>query len=188
MAFSPLSLLLRTLPIVAGLLIPAYATVASIESPGTQDDTQYLIYWLLYSAVSLVEFVFWPVLKYLGALYALLKTGVLLWLVLPQTKGATYVYEAVLRPSLKKAGEEARKARSDFLHLSTDHPAAAFGRLYHISCHSKFSYRHVHAAVMFGLAWFAPNQHPLAHQVKMPNCTSCFSALLGAGNPCLHHS
>ena len=111
MAFSPISLLLRTLPVVAGLLIPAYATVASIESPGTQDDTQYLIYWLLYSAVSLVEFVFWPVLKYLGALYALLKTGVLLWLVLPQTKGATYVYEAVLRPSLKKAGEEARKAR-----------------------------------------------------------------------------
>mmetsp|Transcript_2721 Transcript_2721/g.8040 ORF Transcript_2721/g.8040 Transcript_2721/m.8040 type:complete len:136 (+) Transcript_2721:134-541(+) len=109
MAFSPISLVLRSLPIVAGLLIPAYATVAAIESPGTQDDTQYLVYWLLYSVVSLVEFIFWPVLKFLGGLYFLAKTVALLWLVLPQTKGATYVYESVLRPSLKKAGEEARK-------------------------------------------------------------------------------
>ena len=117
MAFSPISLLLRLLPVVAGLLIPAYATVASIESPGTQDDTQYLIYWLLYSVVSLVEFLFWPVLKVLGGLYFLAKTVALLWLVLPQTKGATYVYEAILRPTLKKSGEEARKVGLAFPQL-----------------------------------------------------------------------
>jgi receptor expression-enhancing protein 5/6 len=105
----PLTGLIYIATYLLGLAYPAYVTVNAIESPGTQDDTQWLIYWLIFSLVQLVEAVLWPVLKWLGGLYYLLKAATLAWLVLPQTKGAMWVYESVVSPTLKQVSQEARK-------------------------------------------------------------------------------
>jgi receptor expression-enhancing protein 5/6 len=105
----PLTTLTYLATYLLGLVYPAYVTVNALESPGTQDDHLWLIYWLLYSLISLAEAVLWPALKYLGFFYYLLKAALLAWLVLPQTKGATYVYEQFVAPGLKQAGAEARK-------------------------------------------------------------------------------
>jgi receptor expression-enhancing protein 5/6 len=105
----PLSAIIYVATYLLGLLYPAYVTVNAIESPGTQDDTQWLIYWLIFSLVQLLEAILWPVLKWLGGLYYLIKVVALAWLVLPQTKGATWLYEAVVSPTLKQLSTEARK-------------------------------------------------------------------------------
>lgn len=83
-----------------GLGYPAYNSIVAIESRTTVDDTQWLTYWLVFSVMTLVEATFWPVLKWIP-LYTVLKAVGLAWLVLPQFKGAAYIYEQGILPVYK---------------------------------------------------------------------------------------
>jgi hypothetical protein len=91
-----------------GLIFPAYGSVSAIQSETGEDDTHWLIYWLIFSILTIVENVAWPVLQWIP-LYSEVKVAILAWLVLPQTKGALWVYEAILAPGLKRARTEASK-------------------------------------------------------------------------------
>lgn len=86
-----------SLSLFFSLLFPAYGSITAIESPSSGDDTQWLVYWLMFSLLQIVENVAWPILKWLP-LYQELKIALLAWLVLPQTQGALWVYEAILQP------------------------------------------------------------------------------------------
>jgi len=39
-----------------GFLYPAYASIRAIESPGGNDDTEWLMYWVVFAGFSVVEF------------------------------------------------------------------------------------------------------------------------------------
>eukprot|EP00891_Asterochloris_glomerata_P006917 jgi/Astpho2/6917/Aster-01784 len=97
--FSFRILLTSTLSLVFGLLFPAFHSFEAIESSTKTDDQQWLVYWLLYAILQMLESALWPVLKWIP-LYKELKVGIIMWLVLPQTKGAAWLYEAVLRPAM----------------------------------------------------------------------------------------
>ncbi|KAK9803263.1 hypothetical protein WJX72_002050 [[Myrmecia] bisecta] len=102
-------LIISVLSLIVGLIYPAIGSIQAVESSGTEDDTQWLMYWLCYSLISIVELLLWSVLRYVP-LYREIKVAVLAWLVLPQTKGATWVYEEVFGPFMHWARKEVAKA------------------------------------------------------------------------------
>ncbi|KAF9411438.1 ER membrane protein DP1/Yop1, partial [Podila epigama] len=72
----------RLLSNIIGFVFPAYRSFKALESPGHDDDTQWLTYWTVYGFVSILES-FTDVLLYWLPFYFFLKTVFLLWLMLP---------------------------------------------------------------------------------------------------------
>ncbi|GMN56596.1 hypothetical protein TIFTF001_025713 [Ficus carica] len=83
------------------LLYPLYASVVAIESTSKLDDEQWLAYWILYSFLTLVEMVLQPALEWIPIWYDV-KLVFVAWLVLPQFKGAAFLYERFVREQIKK--------------------------------------------------------------------------------------
>ncbi|OVA09589.1 TB2/DP1/HVA22-related protein [Macleaya cordata] len=80
-----------------------YASIVAIESTSKVDDEQWLAYWILYSFLTLVEMLFEPVLTWIPIWYDI-KLGLVAWLVLPQFRGAAFIYERFVREKLRKYG------------------------------------------------------------------------------------
>ncbi|KAF3775866.1 HVA22 protein [Nymphaea thermarum] len=83
------------------LLYPLYASVRAIESPSKLDDEQWLAYWILYSFLTLMEMVAAPILQWIPIWYQA-KVLFIAWLVLPQFRGASFIYEKFVREQLRK--------------------------------------------------------------------------------------
>ncbi|KAF8390675.1 hypothetical protein HHK36_025202 [Tetracentron sinense] len=83
------------------LMYPLYASIRAIESTSKVDDEQWLAYWIVYSFLTLVEMVFEPVLAWIPIWYEV-KLGLIVWLALPQFRGAAFIYERYVREQLKK--------------------------------------------------------------------------------------
>ncbi|XP_066326894.1 protein HVA22-like isoform X1 [Miscanthus floridulus] len=97
--------LIRHLHTVAGpsitLLYPLYASVCAMESPSKVDDEQWLSYWIIYSFITLLEMLAEPLLYWIPVWYPA-KLLFVAWLVLPQFKGASFIYEKLVREQLSK--------------------------------------------------------------------------------------
>jgi len=103
-----------------GFGYPAYASVKAIESPQTNDDTKWLMYWVVFSVFSVVEF-FSDILLNWFPLYWLVKCVFLIWCFVPiSANGTNFIYSKVVRPvflkhqneidsALNKAGQLAGK-------------------------------------------------------------------------------
>lgn len=101
-----------------GFVYPAYASFKAIESVGVEDDTQWLTYWVVYAFFNIMEgvadfFVSWV------PFYFPIKVGFLIWLMLPQTHGAKFLYDNAIRKlfhgvekEVDAATAEAQKALS----------------------------------------------------------------------------
>ncbi|CAL5361800.1 unnamed protein product [Camellia sinensis] len=88
---------------VTMLLYPLYASVMAIESPSKVDDEQWLAYWILYSFLTLMEMLLQPILQWIPIWYDI-KLAFVAWLVLPQFRGAAFIYERFVREKLRKYG------------------------------------------------------------------------------------
>ncbi|KAJ1990587.1 hypothetical protein H4R33_001662 [Dimargaris cristalligena] len=82
---------------LVGFVYPAWCSFHAIETPGKEDDTQWLTYWTVFGLFNTAEY-FTNILLYWIPFYYVLKLSILLWLALPQTRGAEYLYQAYLRP------------------------------------------------------------------------------------------
>eukprot|EP00897_Mesotaenium_endlicherianum_P007251 jgi/Mesen1/6554/ME000334S05892 len=80
------------------LVYPLYSSFEALESQNVKETRQWLTYWVLYSVITIFEFVAAPVLKWIP-LYNTAKLLLVAWLVLPQFKGAEYVYANLVRPN-----------------------------------------------------------------------------------------
>lgn len=85
---------------IVGFVYPAYKSFEAIESKNRGDDTQWLIYWVVYAFFSIME-VFIDFLVYWIPFYYAFKLAFLLWAMLPQTKGAKFLYDSFLKDFLK---------------------------------------------------------------------------------------
>lgn len=85
---------------IVGFVYPAYKSFEAIESKNRGDDTQWLIYWIVYAFFSIME-VFIDFLVYWIPFYYAFKLAFLLWAMLPQTKGAKFLYDSFLKDFLK---------------------------------------------------------------------------------------
>ncbi|KAL3633078.1 HVA22-like protein e [Castilleja foliolosa] len=109
------------------LLYPLYASVVAIESTSKIDDEQWLAYWILYSFITLMEMLLLPVLEWIPIWYDL-KLAFVAWLVLPQFRGAAFIYEKIVREKLIKKyyggahfnKSADAKAKNKFVHFVTN--------------------------------------------------------------------
>jgi hypothetical protein len=69
--------------------LPAYLSFKAIESPGVQDDVQWLTYWTVFGAFNLVETLALRIVLYYLPFYFVFKTAFILWLQLPQFRVST---------------------------------------------------------------------------------------------------
>uniref|UniRef100_A0A6S8SFI4 Receptor expression-enhancing protein n=1 Tax=Ditylum brightwellii TaxID=49249 RepID=A0A6S8SFI4_9STRA len=97
---------------IVGFVYPAFKSFESIESKIRGDDTQWLIYWVVYAFFSIIE-VFVDFLLYWIPFYYAFKLAFLLWAMLPQTKGAKFLYDSFLKDFLKKNESKIDKALHD---------------------------------------------------------------------------
>ncbi|RCV38233.1 hypothetical protein SETIT_8G125600v2 [Setaria italica] len=83
------------------LLYPLYASVQAMESSSKLDDEQWLAYWILYSFITLMEMVLQSLIYWIPILYEL-KLLFMAWLVLPNFRGAAFIYNMFVREQVKK--------------------------------------------------------------------------------------
>lgn len=81
-----------------GFVYPCYASVLAIRTPGQEDDTQWLVYWTTFSSFFLVD-AFAGVFLSWFPFYFILKSAFLVYLWLPQTNGAQYLYVKYVDPA-----------------------------------------------------------------------------------------
>jgi receptor expression-enhancing protein 5/6 len=84
-----------------GFFYPAWASFKAIETKQKGDDTQWLIYWTVYAFFSILE-AFIDFLLYFVPFYYAFKLAFLLWMMLPQTRGAAFLYDSFLKDFLKR--------------------------------------------------------------------------------------
>mmetsp|Transcript_21140 Transcript_21140/g.46103 ORF Transcript_21140/g.46103 Transcript_21140/m.46103 type:complete len:200 (+) Transcript_21140:57-656(+) len=103
---------------IIGFVYPAWKSFEAIETQARGDDTQWLIYWVVYAFFSIIE-VFVDFLLYWIPFYYAFKAAFLMWAMLPQTKGAKFLYDNFLKDFLKEnetridaAVEQAKKSAS----------------------------------------------------------------------------
>lgn len=89
--FAPLSNLL-------GFAYPLYASFKALRTEETDDDTQWLTYWVVYGFFTVIESFADIFLVRWIPMYHLMKLFFLLWCMLPSTCGATIIYEKILVP------------------------------------------------------------------------------------------
>ena len=85
----------------ASVVIPGYYSLVALESPGKNDDTQFLTYWVVYAAFTIIEFWSSVIIFWIPA-YWLFKTVFFLWLGLPAFSCARYVYSSLLQQISQK--------------------------------------------------------------------------------------
>ena len=86
---------------IVGFVYPAFKSFEAIETKVKGDDTQWLVYWVIFAFFSILE-VFADFLLYWIPFYYAFKLAFLLWAFLPQTRGAKFLYDSFLKDLLKK--------------------------------------------------------------------------------------
>ncbi|RHZ77028.1 hypothetical protein Glove_186g169 [Diversispora epigaea] len=89
----------------AGFLYPAYASFKAIKVNDTKSITPWLMYWIVMAFFSVAEaiidkFIFWL------PFYYEFKMLFVLWLIMPQTQGATFLYQSLVDPTLTRHEQE----------------------------------------------------------------------------------
>jgi len=86
-----------------GFLYPAYVSIKAIESATKDDDTQWLTYWVIFALFNVVEFASDTIVGWFP-IYWLLKCVFMVYLWMPSTRGATFLYMKFVRPFVAKHG------------------------------------------------------------------------------------
>jgi len=110
-----------------GFLYPAYCSIKALESAAKADDTQWLTYWVVFAAFSVIEY-FADFIAGWVPFYWLSKCLFLVWCMAPiDNNGANIIYQKVILPMfLKHEGEidavlaRAQGKAGDFLDRVTE--------------------------------------------------------------------
>lgn len=86
---------------VVGILLPAYWSIKAIESEEADDDKQWLTYWVIFGMFSIIDLFSGFVLRFIP-FYFFLKLAFLIFCMMPNTRGATLIYDHVLIKIFKK--------------------------------------------------------------------------------------
>ncbi|CAN8273982.1 unnamed protein product [Cochlearia groenlandica] len=74
-----------------------------MESAAKIDNEQWLAYWIIYSFLTLSEIILQSLIEWIPIWYSM-KLVFVVWLILPQFKGAAYIYNRFVREEFKKQG------------------------------------------------------------------------------------
>ncbi|KAI8596026.1 TB2/DP1, HVA22 family-domain-containing protein [Dissophora ornata] len=107
-----LYLLSRVVSTAAGSVYPAYASYKAINSRNNTRLTAWLMYWTVMGLFTLVEFVLDTFIFWFPFYYEI-KLLFVLWMILPQTQGSIYLYQAFVDPYLSQHENDIDKALKD---------------------------------------------------------------------------
>ncbi|OQS06983.1 hypothetical protein THRCLA_00996 [Thraustotheca clavata] len=93
------SMISRPVVTTVGVLYPAYASFKALETPSTDDDKQWLTYWVVFSITSSAEEVAEKSHIFLAIMCS---NAFFLCGLCYQRRGAIYVYRTFIRPLLQK--------------------------------------------------------------------------------------
>ena len=86
---------------IIGVLCPTYLSLKALESPEEDDDKQFLTYWVVYGLFSILE-LFTKFLVKIFPFYYTVELGFLIWLFMPNTRGAVVIYNKIVKPVFLK--------------------------------------------------------------------------------------
>ena len=86
---------------LVGFIYPAFKSFEAIETKTKTDDHQWLVYWVIFAFLTILE-TFADLLVYWIPFYYAFKTAFLFWCFAPQTNGAHFLYQSFLKDFLKK--------------------------------------------------------------------------------------
>lgn len=93
-----------------GFAYPAYQSVKAVESESKEDDTQWLIYWVVFGVFNIVEF-FSDILLSWFPLYFLVKLIFLAWCMAPVSwNGSNTLYHKAIKPFVLRHQKNIDKA------------------------------------------------------------------------------
>jgi len=92
--------------------LPAYLSLKALESPGNDDDAQWLAYWVIFGFFNFAEGFALRALLYYFPWYFSFKTLFILWLQLPAFRGAQTTYYSVVRPVFANVCHRSGSART----------------------------------------------------------------------------
>jgi len=82
----------KFLAMIVGVLYPSLESYKALKTETKDDDIQWLAYWIVFALFTLVEFFLDIVLAWIP-LYYEVKLVFILWLALPQTRGALKLWQ-----------------------------------------------------------------------------------------------
>jgi len=89
-----------------GFLYPAYASVRAIQSKNKEDDTKWLIYWVVYGGFVVLEILGDLLLNWFP-MYFLFKCSFLVWCMSPiKYNGSMVIYYRCIEPVVQNHGDE----------------------------------------------------------------------------------
>jgi receptor expression-enhancing protein 5/6 len=106
---------------LVGFIYPAYASFKALKTECTDDDKQWLTYWVVYAFLSVVDSIT-DVLMHWIPFYYFAKVVFLIWLFAAQTRGAERLYTTLIEPFLSKYEDRidsigsSSKSASDAVH------------------------------------------------------------------------
>ena len=84
-----------------GFLYPAYMSFKALETFESEDDKQWITYWIVFTCLNVLDKLINTILSMIP-MYNFIKILFYIWLFHPTKRGATVIYEKLLRPVLKK--------------------------------------------------------------------------------------
>jgi receptor expression-enhancing protein 5/6 len=78
-----------------GIVYPAIWSIRAIESKGTEDDKQWLTYWVVFACFTFLDLFSGFVIKFIP-FYFFFKLIFLIWCFMPNTRGATFIYDNII--------------------------------------------------------------------------------------------
>lgn len=120
------------LTVVITVVYPATKSIQALESSGDDDDKVWLTYWIMFGIFSLLD-EFGGILLSFIPLYFYVRLAFFIFLMAPQTQGASLLYKTLVKPILSQHKDriqafidEVKGSASD---LSKDAKAAAMKEL-----------------------------------------------------------
>ncbi len=80
---------------LVGIVYPAFCSIRAVESQEIDNDKQWLSYWIIFATMALFDF-FSRIVKVFFPYYFFFKFVVIVWLIMPNFKGATIVYNRLI--------------------------------------------------------------------------------------------
>lgn len=86
---------------IVGFTYPSYMSYKSLKSTENKDDKQWLIYWIVFSFINLIETLFYHILYFIP-FYHHAKLVFFVWLYHDSTKGAEFIFKNYLQDNIEK--------------------------------------------------------------------------------------
>lgn len=104
---------------LVGWAFPAFLSMRALETPGHEDDIQWLTYWSVFGFFAFIESFALRIVLHYVPWYFPIKTAFIIWLQLPATRGAHIFYHSVFRPVVNNFKSKRAQGTSPYATTST---------------------------------------------------------------------